>query len=281
MMKILLAVDGSTYSRWATEAVLSVPWAKRPDVVVLHVVDVAALPEVLVAPQTAEAYRAVLRAEAASLERDGKRLLAQVAARLKKRCASVRTVLETGRAADGIVDRARREAADLIVVGARGVGNVRRFLLGSVSARVVSHAPCAVLVVKRSARAVRRVLLGADGSKASERAARRLAAWLAPGAVRVDALYVWEYPVHPHPAGAVERMVEERYCRGLTRAGTTCAPRWVMGHPADQLVAAASRTRADLVVVGSRGLSRVRRLLLGGVSDRIVTHSRGSVLVVR
>jgi nucleotide-binding universal stress UspA family protein len=47
------------------------------------------------------------------------------------------------------------------------------------------------------------------------------------------------------------------------------------------LVAAASRTRADLVVVGSRGLSRVRRLLLGGVSDRIVTHSRGSVLVVR
>jgi nucleotide-binding universal stress UspA family protein len=125
------------------------------------------------------------------------------------------------------------------------------------------------------------VLLGVDGSKASERAARRLAEWWAPGAVTVDALYVWEYPVHPHPAGAVERMVEERYCRGLARAGISCKPRWVMGHPADQLNAVASRTRADLVVVGSRGLSRVRRLLLGGVSDHVVTHSRGSVLVVR
>lgn len=280
-MKIVLAVDGSAYSRWATEAVLSVPWAERPDVVVLHAVDVAALPEAFIAPRTAEAYRAVLSAETASRERTGKRLVARVAARLKKRCRSVKAAVETGRAADVIVDRARREAADLIVVGARGVGNVRRFLLGSVSARVVSHGPCAVLVVKRSTRAVRRVLLGADGSRASERAARRLAEWFAPGTVTVDALYVWEYPVHPHPAGAVERMVEERYCRGLARAGLTCRPRWVMGHPAERLDAAASRARADLVVVGSRGLSRVRRLLLGGVSDRIVTHSRGSVLVVR
>jgi nucleotide-binding universal stress UspA family protein len=137
------------------------------------------------------------------------------------------------------------------------------------------------LVVKRSARAVRRVLLGADGSKASKRAAQYLADTLAPGGVTVDALYVWEYPVHPHPASAVERMVEERYCRSLTRAGITCRPRWAMGNPAEQLDASASRIKADLVVVGSRGLSRVRRLLLGGVSDQIVKHSRGSVLVVR
>jgi nucleotide-binding universal stress UspA family protein len=94
-------------------------------------------------------------------------------------------------------------------------------------------------------------------------------------------VYVWEYPVHPHPAGAVERMVDERYCRGLARGGMACRSQWVMGNPAEQLVAIAARKRADLVVVGSRGLSRVRRFLLGGVSDQIVTHSRGSVLVVR
>ena len=92
---------------------------------------------------------------------------------------------------------------------------------------------------------------------------------------------MWEYPIHPHPASAVERMVDERYCRDLARAGMACKPQWVMGHPAHQLVAVAAKKRVDLVVVGSRGLSRVRRLLLGGVSDQIVTHSRGSVLVVR
>ncbi|HET8760149.1 MAG TPA: universal stress protein [Nitrospiria bacterium] len=280
-MKILLAVDGSRYSRWATETLLSVPWVKRPDVVVLHVVDVGTIPEVLVAPQAAEAYRAVVAADTASRERTGKRLVARVAARLKTRCRTVTAVVANGRAADVIVDRARREAADLIVVGARGVGNVRRFLLGSVSARVVSHAPCSVLVVKRGGRAVRRVVLGADGSKASERAARRLAAWVAPGAVTVGAVYVWEYPVHPHPAGAVERMVDERYCRALKRAGIACRPQWVMGHPAERLVAIAARKRADLLVVGARGLSAVRRFLLGGVSNHIATHSHGSVLVVR
>ncbi len=280
-MKILLAVDGSTYSRWATEALLSVPWAERPDVIVLHVVDVATVPEPLIAPRAADAYRAVVKADTASRERAGRRLVSHVAARLKQRCGRVRSMVESGRAADVIVDRAARAGADLIVVGARGISNVRRFLLGSVSSRVVSHAPCAVLVVKRGGRGVRRVLLGADGSKASARAAKFLTTWFAPGSVHVDALYVWEYPVHPHPAGAVERMVDERYCRGLARAGMTCKPRLVMGHPADRLVAVAARGRADLVVVGSRGLSGVRRLLLGGVSDQIVTHSRGSVLVVR
>ena len=280
-MKILLAIDGSTYSRWATETLLSVPWAERPEVIVLHVVDVAAVPESLVAPQAAEAYRAAVAAETTLREKAGRRLVAHVAARLKKRCGAVRSIVESGRAAEVIVDRAKQEAADVIVVGARGVGNVRRFLLGSVSARVVSHAPCSVLVVKRGVRAVRRVLLGADGSKASQRAAERLAAWFVPGSVHVDALCVWEYPIHPHPSGAVERMVAERYCRVLERAGMACRPQWVMGHPVHQLVAVAAKKRADLVVVGARGLSRVRRVLLGGVSDQIVTHSRGSVLVVR
>jgi nucleotide-binding universal stress UspA family protein len=280
-MKIVLAIDGSTYSRWATEALLGVPWAERPEVIVLHVVDVAAVPESLVAPQTVEAYRSAVTAETTSREKVGRRLVAQVAARLKKRCGPVRSIVENGRAADVIVDCARREAADLIVVGARGVSNVRRFLLGSVSARVVSRAPCSVLVVKRGGRAVRRVLLAADGSKASQRAAQFLTKAFASGSLHVDALYVWEYPIHPHPAGAVERMVDERYCRDLARAGMACRPQWVMGHPVHQLVAVAAKKRVDLVVVGSRGLSRVRRLLLGSVSDQVVTHSRRSVLVVR
>lgn len=46
-----------------------------------------------------------------------------------------------------IIDVARREAADLVVVGSRGLGGVQRFLRGSVSARVAAHAPVSVLIV--------------------------------------------------------------------------------------------------------------------------------------
>lgn len=53
-----------------------------------------------------------------------------------------------GEAAEVLLDLAEREEADLIVVGSRGEGLVRRLLHGSVSTSVFHHAPCAVLVVK-------------------------------------------------------------------------------------------------------------------------------------
>jgi nucleotide-binding universal stress UspA family protein len=53
------------------------------------------------------------------------------------------------------------------------------------------------------------------------------------------------------------------------------------GHPAATIVQAAEDGGYDLVVVGSRGLSGVRRMLMGSVSSYVVTHAHGDVLVVR
>jgi nucleotide-binding universal stress UspA family protein len=49
-----------------------------------------------------------------------------------------------------ILDVAQREGADLVVVGSRGLGGMKRFLRGSVSARVAAHAPMSVLIVQDS-----------------------------------------------------------------------------------------------------------------------------------
>jgi nucleotide-binding universal stress UspA family protein len=57
------------------------------------------------------------------------------------------TVVRRGDPADVLVDVAREQAADLVVVGRRGRDFAARVLLGSVTARVVEHAPCDVLVV--------------------------------------------------------------------------------------------------------------------------------------
>ena len=74
------------------------------------------------------------------------------------------TVL-VGRTASVIVEVAERTFADLIVVGSRGRGVITSMLLGSVSAEVVDHAPCPVLVARRATAA--RVIVAVDGTPLS------------------------------------------------------------------------------------------------------------------
>jgi nucleotide-binding universal stress UspA family protein len=54
-----------------------------------------------------------------------------------------------------------------------------------------------------------------------------------------------------------------------------------MGHPAAKIVKMASQKETDLVIVGSRGLTGIRKFLLGGISQKVVKYSHESVLVVR
>jgi len=60
-----------------------------------------------------------------------------------------RTHLRMGKAAAEIVELAEELGAGLVVVGSRGLGGIRRALMGSVSDSVVRHAHCPVLVVRR------------------------------------------------------------------------------------------------------------------------------------
>jgi len=68
----------------------------------------------------------------------------------KSRSLSLNSVIQSGHPVEAIVDYARRHAVDIIVMGHLGMSNLRRFFGGSVSDRVVDHAPCMVLIVRRS-----------------------------------------------------------------------------------------------------------------------------------
>jgi nucleotide-binding universal stress UspA family protein len=71
------------------------------------------------------------------------------AGKLKKSTLKVESVIRTGDARSVIVDEARKWSADLIVMGSHGYSGLKRLLLGSVAAYVVSHAPCSIEVVRR------------------------------------------------------------------------------------------------------------------------------------
>jgi nucleotide-binding universal stress UspA family protein len=281
-MNILLAVDGSNYSHRAARLLARLPFKEELKITVLHVVDLAALTQpAALTPLAALKYGQLMRRDIQRHLRTAKRLAARTAGRLTTRWPRTKGVVVRGEPAEQIIARAKREKADLILLGSRGVSDIRGFLLGSVSHKVATYAPCPVLVVKGGRPAIKKWLLAVDGSRPSEAAMQWVTRHWRPKGLKGTALFVWDYPLPPHPASLPLQMVTERYGEPLRRAGFEVAERVVMGHAAEEIVAAARRSRADLVVIGSRGLTGLKRMWLGGVSHQVVKHSPSSVLVVR
>ncbi len=139
---ILAAVDGSEPSKKAarfaadlarlTGARLSLLFVLEPQTIAPFApMDFYAVTKAETSPETIRSARAVLDEVARGLPH-----------------GQVEPMLEIGRAAETILDRATAMSVDHIVVGARGLGAGARWLLGSVSDRVVHHALCPVTVVR-------------------------------------------------------------------------------------------------------------------------------------
>ena len=73
----------------------------------------------------------------------------------------------------------------------------------------------------------------------------------------------------------------ERVRKVVTHRGPTIHPLLVEGHPAEEIIRAAARTHADLVILGSRGMTGLKGAFLGSVSRRVARHAPCSVLVVK
>jgi nucleotide-binding universal stress UspA family protein len=295
-MRVLLAYDGSAGAEAARELLGRLRLPTRTEIAVAAVLesgpDLVGAPESGVAPgNTQETERRIIK--------DLDLQLWNVAALLRAPERTCETRVLRGRPASALTEEAKRWCADLIVLGSRGHGPLESLLLGSVSAEVVDHAPCPVLVARRPV--VRRLLLGVDGSDSAHRAVATLASWQLLHAVPATVVGVLEpAPSWPVALGGAfaptivtigDGGIDERHdqLRGavaeaiatLRRAGMIAEGEVREGDPAHELVKAAVDHSADLVVVGTRGLSALGRLLLGSVARKVLLHTDASVLVVR
>lgn len=181
--------------------------------------------------------------------------------------------------------------AGLLVLGARGLGVLRRLLLGSVSHACLHHAEVPVAIVRtRPSRptAPDRVVVGIDGSDTSQRA---LGWALDEGRLRqasVEVVHAWTPPLLSTPSlvdshGLFEEPARRLVEAALQRADVSGLPVPVRttirtGSGGSVLVEAAKH--ADLVVVGSRGLGGFNDLLLGSVSYQVTHHASCPVVVI-
>jgi nucleotide-binding universal stress UspA family protein len=135
--RVLLATDGSEEAILAERAAARLATTRDSELHVVHVGEF--LPTFL----------AQTEVEPARIEREAKELLEERAARIEAGGKAVaRTHLRLGAADREIVAVAEELEADLIVLGSRGRGGIRRALMGSVSDSVVRHAHCPVMVVR-------------------------------------------------------------------------------------------------------------------------------------
>ena len=145
-MKLLLAVDDSVWSRAAVSFIEHMAWPAGTEMFVLSA---AAPTRALHAfgefPDAPQIFTRELLEQQRKHHED---IAERTAQRLRDRFSVVRAVVATDDPREVIVDCAKREGIDLVVVGSHGRTGLKRLLLGSVSSHVVSHAPCHVLVVK-------------------------------------------------------------------------------------------------------------------------------------
>lgn len=156
--KILLATDGSDDAAYATEA--AVELSKKTDSE-LHVVYVGrdAYSEALLYPEATEPGwaeqedPALIEELGTQFEQMARRVLDAEAEKVRAAGGAVAQAhLRMGTAAAEISELAEELGAGLVVVGSRGLGGLRRALMGSVSDSVVRHAHCPVLVVRKEER---------------------------------------------------------------------------------------------------------------------------------
>jgi nucleotide-binding universal stress UspA family protein len=285
-MRVIVATDGSAGARAATEWLTCVPLPATADVLV--VAAVAPIPPMLDVPvPPVLADTAVAGAQSAA---------DAAVATLRTRWPGTTARVVHGDPRRVIPQIARTRRAELVVVGARGLGTLARIVLGSVSTSVVHHAPGSVLVVRGWTRELKTAVVAVDGSLDARAAAEFLASLpLGPtlcvrlvGVVE-DTPGVRAPGIVPGVREAIEDFAEHRRIElrktldevALAfEAKTSAVERQVRtGSAAAEILKSAEG--ADLVVVGARGLGALDRLLLGSVSERVVQHARCPVLVVK
>ncbi len=236
---------------------------------------------------------------------DSERQLDEAAGPARAQGLKVEIVLKEGDPAEMIAEEADKDEQTLIAMSTHGRSGVGRWLMGSVTDRVVRHGRHATLVIRAqegdvtsSSPKLRRVLLPVDGSSISDSAVPhgvemakaigcgitvlRVVSPMAYGEAFAD--YVptvqsdaFVASIQAEAQGYVDSKVAEIQAAGIADV----EGKIVEGNPGSVIIDEVGQGGEQLVVMATHGRSGVGRWLMGSVTDRVIRHSAGPVLVIR
>ena len=284
--KILLSTDGSEYSEGAVREAIKLAKKCGSKLTVLTVIDTNPEFDAL-APQIVEKKAKEVRQNLDAMQ-----------ARAKKEGVDCDTAVREGEDSyKYIVDEAVKNNSTMIVMGRRGRTGLKRLMMGSVTARVIGHAPCNVLVVPKAAQLeFTNIVVATDGSKYSVAAASEAIGLAKRNGSALTVLAVVpselltpvdiDFTVNQRELIAEKEMQEaEKNARTVKEAaqkeGVAVKAFVMSGKPADAIIETAKEKSADLIVLGSHGRTGMERLLMGSVAERVIVLAPCPVLVVK
>ena len=268
--KILVPVDKSDSSLMSQETAALVAKKTHASVTVLHVV-----PRVSYgAPETAALILS-------GLDQEGQRIVSEARGLFMEEKVEVKAeVLHEEDVAESILEFSND--FDLIVIGARGENEKSLNALGSVTKKIIMHANCPTMIVKKAS-ALSNMLVCVDGSDHAMKALNYALSLAEKMGSRMTLLNVQETRLHktsPDVAMELGGRVLTESLGAVEERKLSAERRLEFGVPSDVIVTVAEKGNHDLIVLGSRGLGTVKRFLLGSVSDDVSHKAKCSVLIV-
>ena len=290
-MRILLGVDASPDSKCAVQMVKHL--MPPPQLYVLHVVDIWSLKHAYLDSDHTDADFEAYRQE---VSKRSQHVLHEIRDELASHTQQIQLIADSGDPAESIIQTAEEVEADLIMLGHRGMTAKAPFLLGGVSQKVATYAPCSVLICKEPVSTLNRILLAVDGSEASNKAAEFLAACPFKHPLQIVITTVWAPPpsstlesVSAEAASSHDKSAAQHRGESLLNevvARFSAVPYatqidWRSGDPPSAILESAREHNVQMIVMGARGLKGIRRFFLGSVSQKVLIHGTCSVLIIR
>ncbi|QER42744.1 universal stress protein [Thermodesulfobacterium sp. TA1] len=197
--------------------------------------------------------------------------------------------LEKGEAYQKIVDLAYNTGADLIIMG-RSSSKLKTFFLGSTAARVIGYSPVDVLIIPYPRTInLEKILVAVDGSSFAEKAFAKAITLAKAHQSKLSVVSVIDLPVETYGVApdVLDKLSEERrkYLENLVdkanKEGVKIDWFLKLGAVEDKILEVAQETGSGLLVMGTYGKTGLKRLLMGSVTERVLSAGALPVLVVK
>lgn len=293
--KILVALDGSQLSEAILPYVRFIAAKLKVPLELLHVVDIET-------PRSSSAEQQIRHQNVVAAEQRNSMNYLQKIAGSFAGLGATDCVVEIGKPGEVIVDRAARDARSLIAMTTHGRSGFNRWLLGSIADKVLHAAANPLLLVRATDESkniteppLKSIMVALDGSPLAEIVlphAAELAAKMAVGVVLTRVFGVptpmfaeeygpyveelWEQ-VESEAHAYLDEKAKQLQAQGLNDVSTTAEA----GFASEKLIELAQQCGGTLLAMCTHGRSGVDRWVLGSVTDRVVRHLGGPVLIIR